>query len=159
MVCKGYGTVIGIPWLVPMPRGAWFESSWVRCTNLCQWVYQGFHQGMLGSITDFPTNLPLEKKHKDALQTIPRKCQFSLYQTKLTTKNLDVNVQYLTFYLKKISIHPRKQKIKILSIYIVVISIKIYILNLVGGTKGLTKRIKKIHLHPKFDQKEIKWYC
>jgi len=79
---------------------------------------------MLGSITDFPAKLPLEKKHKDALQTIPRKCQFSLYQTKLTTKNLDVDVEYLNFYLKFVKIHPRKQKIKILSIYIVVISIK-----------------------------------
>ena len=24
---KGYGTIIGIPWLVPMLAGAWFESS------------------------------------------------------------------------------------------------------------------------------------
>ena len=49
---------------------------------------------------DFLAKLPLEKKHKVALQTIPRKCQFSLYQTKLTTKNLDVDVKYLNFYLK-----------------------------------------------------------
>ena len=96
---------------------------------------------MLGSITDFPTKLPLEKKHKDALKTIPRKCQFSLYQTKLTTKNLDVDVEYLNFYLKFVNIHPRKQKIKILSICIVVISIKKDILNLVDGTKGIRKRI------------------
>ena len=72
----------------------------------------------------FPAKLPLEKKHKAALQTICRKCQFSLYQTKLTTKNLDVDVEYLKLYLKFVNIHPRKQKIKLLSIYIVVISIK-----------------------------------
>ena len=114
---------------------------------------------MLGSITDFPAKLPLETKHKATLQTIPRKCQFSLYQTKLTTKKLDVDVEYLKLYLKFVNIHPRKQKIKILSIYIVVISIKIYILNLIDVTKGLRKRIKKIHLNPKADQREIKSYC
>ena len=72
----------------------------------------------------FPCKVTIGKKHKATLQTIPRKCQFSLYQTKLTTKNLDVDVEYLNFYLKFVNIHPRKQKIKILSIYIVVISIK-----------------------------------
>ena len=73
----------------------------------------------------FPAKLPLEKQHKAALHTIPRKRQFSLYQTKLTTKNLDVDVEHIMFYLKFVNtVHPRKQKIKILSIYIVVISIK-----------------------------------
>ena len=104
---------------------------------------------MLGSITDFPTNLPLEKKHKAALQTIPTKCQFSLYQTKLTTKNLDVDVQYLKFYLNFFNIHPSKKK-NTKHIYCCHIDKK-DILNLVDGTKGLRKRIKKIHLYPKAD--------
>ena len=107
----------------------------------------------------FPCKVTIGKKHKAALQTIPRKCQFSLYQTKLTIKNLDVDVEYLKFYLKFVNIHPRKQKIKIPKhIYCCHLDKK-DILDLVDGTKGLRKRIKKIYLYPKVVQKEIKWYC
>ena len=105
----------------------------------------------------FPCKVTIGKKHKDALQTIHRKCQFSLYQTKLTTKNLDVYVEYLKLYLKFVNIHPRKQKIKKTKhIYCCHLDKK-DILNLVDGTKGLRKIIKKIHLYPKAVQKEVKW--